>query len=111
MSVCQFKLGAAAFFFTTLISRDFFIKNCFCYCFDQGQFFVLFLRKKFSKQPNQKTRQSTIFKLEKNIFHDFFFWKKKNNLTVLDDLAAMTRMTGGLNVGGNQTFPGPFYVR
>ena len=32
-------------------------------------------------------------------------------MTVLDDLAAVTRMTGGLNVGGNQTFPGPFYVR
>ena len=76
--------------------------------FWSGSIFRYFFVKNF-KTTKPKNSSKHNIQTWKNVFHDFFL--KKNNLTVLDDLAAVTRMTGGLNVGGNQTFPGPFYVR
>ena len=111
--VClSIQARSSCLFFHHINFTRFFFKNCFyCYCFDQGQFFVLFLRKKFQNNQTKKLVKSQYSNLKKIYFTIFIFFGKKNNLTVLDDLAAMTRMTGGLNVGGNQTFPGPFYVR
>ena len=109
MSVCQFKLEGQlqqSFFHHFNFTR-FFCKTVFVIVLIRVNF-SLFLRKNF-KTTKPKNSSKHNIQTWKNMFHDFFL--KKNNLTVLDDLAAVTRMTGGLNVGGNQTFPGPFYVR
>ena len=65
----------------------------------QGQFFKDNNQAKFAYERQNLSNHD---KLEKIL--NFL-----KNVTVLDDLAAVTRMTGGLNVGGNQTFPGPFW--